>query len=175
MFVEVLALFQIQILDSYLIYINSQWYLERGLQNYFTQNKSEDWIFLLKDVLTYMLDCWLDPNWEFDLQIFFCFVSEEIILFFQKTKNKEGGSRKGNLLVEIFVVGSGSFQFSLWWLFEDYAVSPRVCPLICFRVSSFFCFFSCCFYQVFYIVWAQWASTLPGPSFTLQNVRELWK
>ena len=74
----------------------------------------------------------------------------KIILFSKERKNKEGGSRKGNLLVEIFVVGSGSFQFSLWWLFEDYAVSPRVCPLICFRVSSFFCFFSC------------WLLLLPG-------------
>ena len=92
----------------------------------------------------------------------------KIILFSKERKNKEGGSRKGNLLVEIFVVGSGSFQFSLWWLFEDYAVSPRVCPLICFRVSSFFCFFSCWFYQVFHIVCAQWASTLPGPGFTLE-------
>ena len=45
MFVEVLALLQIQKLNSYLIYIYSQSYLER-------ENKSGDWIFFIKDLYT---------------------------------------------------------------------------------------------------------------------------
>ena len=71
-------------------------------ENYrITQNKSGDWIFFwLKN---YISSSWIRENLIF--KFFFA------LLFFQKTKNKEGGSRKGNLLVEIFVVVVALFSF----------------------------------------------------------------
>ena len=142
-------------------------------ENYkITQVKSGDWIF-------FWLKNYISTSWirEFDLQIFFALCLKKSFFFFQKTKNKEGGSRKGNLFVEIFVVVVALFSFHC----DD---CLRIMRLVhaCVLWSVFGChLFSafsaagCCFYQVFYIVWAQWASTLPGPSFTLQNIRELWK